>query len=339
MAYENEKLAKQVKESGAKAENYKKIIDSNDSVQKKRDSQLESVVNKTSALKNEISSLRSELQKKSLIISHLSVEVTELRPLKDLRSLPEKHSKIVEELKKSLENKDTEINMLKGLIKNLQTTLPTGEIVAKSPGKLPPIKGNRSTYSQKNILSGKTGFSSKSNIVDYSKSVFYNKEEDHLRAKEEEEEHERLRLEQIRLDKERELEEELQRKLEQELESQENEKKLMEAEENLINELIFAEKEAQKVIKEKEREELENTLMEIEEHQMKSYEKQLADKIEAEREVVEERRVEEEKRIEEENRRKKEEVKKTSKETKKQEVKPKGKIPVKQGVKTAAKVK
>ena len=167
--YELEKILKTNKEYSAKIENYKKIIESSDSIQKKRDSQLESVISKTNSMKSELVSLKLDLQKKISTIAGLSSELLELRPLKELKSMQEKYSKSLEDMKKVVQSKENEIQVLKSLIKNLQ---PAGILIdqLKSPSKLPPLKTGRSNLSQKNILTGKIGFSSKSMVQDYSKT-------------------------------------------------------------------------------------------------------------------------------------------------------------------------
>jgi hypothetical protein len=241
-------------------------------------------MNKTNSLKTENLSLKNELQKKNSVIGSLQNELLELKPLKDLKNLPEKHLKVVEDYRKMIESKDNEIGLLKSVIKNNQT----GSVLVDSlkvPAKLPPIKGNRATFSQKNILIAKTGFPVKSGTQDYSKTYVHDRDEGKMRIDRDSRENRILEER-----KEREVKEEQEKIREKEEEerirAKEEEEKIRDKEEEMRKiyfeaELMEKEDELTKnfefwirqneLEKEKERQEIENDLMAIEDSMMQEF--------------------------------------------------------------------
>jgi hypothetical protein len=297
---ELEKANKNNKELAMRLANHKKEYELTEINFKKRDNQIEILISKIKSLENEINGLKNELKKKNTVLLKLQTEANEVIPIKEVRNLSEKQSKHIEDLKKIVSARDTEISIMKGIIKTLQQSLNQAD-VHRSPGKLPPIKGAKSTgLSQKYSVSAKSNFTAKNSLnADFYKpdedieSVYaktlqsqdvpdnsikeYDKNDDD-RIKEEEsikEEEERIKEEQRIREEEERINEEQRIREEQRIKEEER----LEEEKRL--------KEQERAKKELEREEIERNLMLIEEKIRKDEDARLAEEERLQKEAEE----------------------------------------------------
>ena len=248
-----EEQNKKIRELSYRINTMKKDQESHESNVQKRDSQLNSLLQKIRHQDQEIARLNSELVKKTATLHNLHGEVVELRPSKEAMNLVEKLSKQIEDLKRLLQSRDSENSMMKDLIKTWQHQYVNNH--DKSPRKFPLINSGKSTSLSKKSLVGLSGGTSKSvRYNDYShvdfdldgdhhymlENIIENSDDrerrdDKERAlREREEEEERTAKEQVRV--------------ENELKMEENERGLMEVEERIGRE------EAERVAKELEAE-------------------------------------------------------------------------------------
>lgn len=286
-----------IRELGQKINNLKNQIEYNDSLSEKRDGQLNNLIHKIKNQELEISKLTSEVNKKSKNLVVLQGEITELRPSKEALHTVEKQSKMIEELKKHIKDRENEILILKDIIKSSHFS---PESSVWSPSKLPKIKENRSG---KILASGRMKSNSISKSINSKKLKRYEVDDNTDQEESKTLEIEKQRLEQLENERLEQLENERLEQLERERLEQLEKERLAELERLEI---------------EKQNEERENAKMEEEEELCKEFYKEI-------------KRREEELRAEMELKKKQDELKK------KPNVNAKGKIAAKTGAKTVKK--
>jgi hypothetical protein len=238
--FEIEEKNKTIRELNHKINTLKKDNENIESICSKRDSQVSSLLNRIKTLEGENQKLTNDLSRKQKNLLLLQGEVTELRPSKEAMTMLERQTRIIEELKKQLQEKNNENSMLKSLINSWQHTY-LGKIEhSKSPKKFP-------------LISQRSGAISISKSVDSSKSFRNNdlqKIEDfeidksHILDQIEESEAERLKIdaEKVKLVEKRKEEE----RIKKEQDREEKEGKMMEIEEETsftLRELLKKEEE------------------------------------------------------------------------------------------------
>ena len=338
---ELEKLNKTNRENLAKITNLKKELESSEEKLKKREIQFESLIFKIKSQEQELLLIKNELRKKHALVQQSSNELNDLRPMKEVKVSYDKQSKIIEDLKKNMNIKESEIGILKGIIKTLKISNNNEGI--RSPGKLPPIKAAKTAVS-KYSLSSKSAFTMKTNLMNeavkaeddhesyLSGGLFVQDSENKGKNIEEDEDKENERIKAEEAEKERLENEEKERK------QKEDERIRKEEEDKRIEE--------ERILKERETEEIERKLMEIEEKIRKEEDQRLLEEQERlkkeeqdrlQQEEQERLQLEEEERLrkEEQDRQEEQKKKKASEDAKKG----KGKQPVKPSAKTGVKKK
>ena len=140
--YETQEKNKIIRELSQKIANLKNDHESNESLTLKRDNQVSNLIQKIKNQDHEISRYKLELSKKSTTMNTLQGELVELRPSKEALQLVDKYSKQVEELKKQLHSKDSEILMMKGMIKAWQNQYVNH--FDRSPKRFPQVNAPKS---------------------------------------------------------------------------------------------------------------------------------------------------------------------------------------------------
>lgn len=234
-----EEQNKKIRELSFKIASLKKDSEANSLLIEKRDNQLTSLMQKIKAQEHEIGRLNSELAKKSNNLNTLQGEVVELRPSKEAASLVEKLLKQMEEMKKVIYGKDSEIAMMKNLIKTWQTQHVNSH--ERSPKRLPSIYSKSVSKNSIISMSNSTSKSIRYNEID----LEYSNVLDDIVERPEEKE--------IKDEEERAQAEEQKKKIEKEQETEEIERKTMGVEEELSKHL----EESHKLLEESHRLQLE----------------------------------------------------------------------------------
>lgn len=154
---ELEEKNKSIRELQQRIITLKKEIEESDELNMKRDGQITSLINKIKSQEHEIKDLRGEVNKKSNAMTSLQGEVTELRPSKDAMAVLEKQNKKIEELKKKVYSKESEITVLKNLIRSIQIQYTASPDMGRSPKRLPAISSSRAGVSSKLSLVSNSG--------------------------------------------------------------------------------------------------------------------------------------------------------------------------------------